>query len=109
MAQCADEPDAIRTCPYCAEKIKAQATICRFCQKDLPVLIYDSSDQAESSLLDESFGDLPQQIRMLRDEGLSYYLIAQDFNEKSVHIPQWHKWCFKTWTTELVNLVERES
>lgn len=25
-----------RACPYCAETIKAAATICRFCQKELP-------------------------------------------------------------------------
>jgi len=32
---------AIRTCPYCAEQVKAEAVICRFCQKDLPVLNLD--------------------------------------------------------------------
>ncbi len=35
--------DAIRTCPYCAEQVKAKATICRFCQKDLPELNPDVS------------------------------------------------------------------
>jgi len=34
----AGSSEAIRTCPYCAEWVKAQAIICRFCQKDLPVL-----------------------------------------------------------------------
>ena len=27
-----------RTCPFCAEIIKAEAKICRFCQKELPPL-----------------------------------------------------------------------
>lgn len=28
----------VRECPFCAEKIKLQARICRFCQRDLPAL-----------------------------------------------------------------------
>ena len=28
-------PDATKVCPYCAETIKAAATVCRFCQRDL--------------------------------------------------------------------------
>lgn len=27
----------VRICPYCAEQVKVQAVICRFCQKDLPL------------------------------------------------------------------------
>jgi hypothetical protein len=30
----ADDPDT-RLCPYCAERIKAQAVICRFCNRDV--------------------------------------------------------------------------
>lgn len=40
----------IRTCPYCAEQVKAQATICRFCQKDLPVLEPNTPSQIECPL-----------------------------------------------------------
>ena len=32
------ESDDVRTCPFCAEKIKAQAKICRYCHHDLPRL-----------------------------------------------------------------------
>jgi len=42
-----DQPDiTLRTCPYCAERIKKQAIFCRFCQKDLPVLNHDSETNA---------------------------------------------------------------
>ena len=36
----------LRTCPYCAEQVKVEATICRFCQKDLPVLNIDLENNA---------------------------------------------------------------
>ena len=29
--------DSTRNCPYCAEVIKAQAIVCRFCNRELPV------------------------------------------------------------------------
>jgi len=94
----ASSPEAVRTCPYCAEQVKVQATICRFCQKDLPVLEPDSPNLVTSSL--------PQKIIMLRDEGFSYYLIAQEFNEQNVPIPERHA-VFEAWSPELVKLVER--
>ena len=30
---------SVRTCPYCAETIRAAATICRFCQKELSPIV----------------------------------------------------------------------
>ena len=30
--------EATRICPYCAETVKAQATVCRYCGRDLPPL-----------------------------------------------------------------------
>jgi RNA polymerase subunit RPABC4/transcription elongation factor Spt4 len=43
--------DGGRKCPHCAEVVKAEAKVCRFCQRDLPpetvaaVLIGDMADQ----------------------------------------------------------------
>ncbi len=30
------EEGVTRTCPFCAERVKSAATVCRFCGKDLP-------------------------------------------------------------------------
>jgi len=92
----ASSSEAIRICPYCAEQVKAQAVICRFCQKDLPVLNLDSADREESDV-----DLLRQQIITLRNNGLSYYLIAEDFNRKNVPIPKQNA-KFKIWSPELV-------
>jgi hypothetical protein len=31
----AEDPGETRICPYCAETIKAQAKVCRYCQREL--------------------------------------------------------------------------
>lgn len=36
--QTADQSSSTRTCPFCAEKIRTEALICRFCQKELPAI-----------------------------------------------------------------------
>jgi hypothetical protein len=33
-----------RKCPFCAELIKAEATVCRFCSRDVPVLILSATE-----------------------------------------------------------------
>jgi len=50
-----DKSDVGRVCPYCAEQVKVQATICRFCQKDLPLQALDNKDKAlsASTMLEE--------------------------------------------------------
>jgi hypothetical protein len=30
--------EGMRKCPFCAEEVKSEATVCRFCSRDLPVL-----------------------------------------------------------------------
>jgi hypothetical protein len=84
----------VRTCPYCAEQVNVQATICRFCQKNLPPLSPNSDS-------------LKHQILMLRVGNFSYQMIAHDFNEKNMPIPERYAE-FDIWSPELVELVERE-
>jgi hypothetical protein len=45
-------------------------------------------------------------IKNLRNEGYSFYLIAQDFNEESVNIPNEYIDNFNKWSPELVKLIK---
>jgi hypothetical protein len=35
-AAVAGSAEATKVCPYCAERIKVQAVVCRYCGRDLP-------------------------------------------------------------------------
>lgn len=44
-----DQSSSTRTCPFCAEEIKAKAIICRFCQKELPAIAQSGRAAASKS------------------------------------------------------------
>lgn len=53
-----------RTCPFCAEVIKAEAKVCRFCQRELPSLEAEiASSQAANQLIAERDAANAEMIR----------------------------------------------
>ena len=77
-----------KQCPYCAEIIKAQAVICRFCQRDLSeTLIAVMPQSTEPPLLTED--DLMQRYKIIK-EGDQYVAFTYEgffSNEKKHFFP----------------------
>jgi hypothetical protein len=42
-----------RQCPYCAEDVKVEAVICRFCGRDLPDIPESAADEPSGQLAEE--------------------------------------------------------
>lgn len=63
----APEEKSTRQCPFCAETVKAEAKICRFCQHELPVL--STSEVTELTPVASSEEELMKQYKIIKDDG----------------------------------------
>jgi hypothetical protein len=55
----------------------------------------------------ENLFNLQNEIKLLRFDGFSFYLIAQDFTEQNIPIPNSFITKFNKWTPELVKIISK--
>jgi hypothetical protein len=93
-----------KKCPYCAEIIKKEARICRFCHKEQP--IEDVSPPTPPVVVKaRSTEELKQEIIRAREKGYSHYEISCAYNNYKDPLPKEYA-SQKKWSPSLVEQIE---
>ena len=90
-----------KQCPQCAEMIKQEAKICRFCQKEQPKTKTNTIDLSEI----KTIGELQKEIVTLRKQRFSHSDIATGYNKERVPLPEEYAYENK-WSPSLVKQIE---